>query len=213
MKSRLILLALVLCLFCLSSFVSADNLPVGNVLANNLDAGLTIQSANRVDPPGGRVIVPTLVVNATNDWAQVFTTGSPILTEIVPPGTTPIFPLSAYVYCGNGGIGEDLELADFGAIPPQSVVVGIADEFNWASNAPVGHTLFGTLDGDWSLSPTEYGPPVESGSFDVGFTAEVGPSSPVPETGSMLLFSTGLLALACAMRLLRRVARGQRSAA
>jgi PEP-CTERM motif len=172
----------------------------GLLLADNFDAGLTIQSANLANPPGSRVIVPVLVVNGTNDWADVFTTGSPILTETVSPGTTPIFPLPAYVYCGNGCIGEDLELADFGAIPPQSVVVGIADEFNWALNAPVGHTLFGTLDGNWDLATAEFGPTIESGTFNIGFMAEVGPLSPAPEPSTWALLGSGLIGLALFIR-------------
>jgi hypothetical protein len=164
--------------------------------ADTLYPGLTITSATVAEPAGGRLVIPVFVYNNTDLWAQVYTTSSPI--ETGAPAYDQRIP---YVSCSQSCIGQDLELADFFGIKPHSTASGIADEFNWSLNAPVGFKWTGLLDGEFHLSTIYLGPPLINGTFQIDFRAIVsGPPAPVPEPSTPSLTVLSLLALAVFMR-------------
>jgi hypothetical protein len=163
--------------------------------ADTLYPGLTITSATVAEPAGGRLVIPVFVYNNTDLWAQVYTTSSPI--ETGAPAYDQRIP---YVSCIQSCIGQDLELADFIGIKPHSTASGIADEFNWSLNAPVGYKWTALLDGEFHLSTTSLGPPLINGTFQIDFEALVsGTPSSVPEPPTLEFAVVSLLALAVAM--------------
>jgi hypothetical protein len=148
------------------------------------------------DAPSPQLIIPVFVYNNTGLWARVFTTSSPIVTDY--PAYDQSIP---YVSCSEGRIGQDLELADFFGIKPHGRASGIADEFNWSGDAPVGYEWPGLLDGEFHLSTSYLGQPVVNGTFQIGFQAVVSAIVTVtPDPSTLALTGASLLVLALVTR-------------
>jgi hypothetical protein len=164
--------------------------------ANTLYPGLTISSAAVLEPPGSRLIIPVVFDNNTAYWARVYTTSSPLITA-----DSAYDQRLPYVSCIQTCIGQDLELADFPGIKPHSTATGIADEFNWSVNAPVGYEWTAPLDGEFHLSTSYLGPAVINGTFLIDFRAIVlGVPAAVPEPSSLEFFVLSFVAVAVATR-------------
>jgi hypothetical protein len=130
--------------------------------ADTLYPGLTITSSAVLEPPGGRLIIPVIVDNGTKYWARVYTTSSQLITA--DSAYDERFP---YIGCSQTCIGQDLDLADFPGVKPHSTAIGIADEFDWSLNAPVGYEWIAPLDGEFHSSTSYLGPPVINGTFQI----------------------------------------------